>query len=428
MPAPSYTYTLTNGTTADASQVMQNFSDILNGVSDGTKDLSINALTLAGTLTANGNTTIGNASGDDLTINASLASTLPIKTTNSYDIGSTTIGLRALYLGANSQTVNLKGSASMSATWSLTLPVTAGSANQLFGQSSAGTGVGEWKTVAVGTSGTDFAVAHSANTVTLNLPDAGASARGVVTTGSQTIAGDKTFTGDMTISQSSDPNLTITASGSSSNATLALSPRNSGGTIKKLELQNDQGTTTLNTTDGGEIGRITQAGAFTLGSSSTTSFGLNLDSNTDTGITWKVAGTNTFLTYINKTQVRFYVRDGDDTDGVYLAANGTSWTSASDARLKTNVETIKDALPRLRGIWGVLHNWISDPTGDRRPAVIAQQVNAVFPEAVDKTDPDAWGVRYTDLIPLLIQGVKELEGRVYALEPCITQTGGLESN
>lgn len=49
-------------------------------------------------------------------------------------------------------------------------------------------------TLAVGTSGTDFAVANSTNTVTFNLPSASASARGVVTTGSQSIAGLKTFT------------------------------------------------------------------------------------------------------------------------------------------------------------------------------------------------------------------------------------------
>lgn len=98
-PSPSYTYTLTNGTTADASQVMQDFNDILNGVTDGTKDLSISALTVAGTATFNGNVNLGNASGDDLSITASLASSIPIKTNNSYDIGSATLGLRKLYLG-----------------------------------------------------------------------------------------------------------------------------------------------------------------------------------------------------------------------------------------------------------------------------------------------------------------------------------------
>tara|TARA_R110000868_G_scaffold9394_1_gene46898 strand:- start:1653 stop:2921 length:1269 start_codon:yes stop_codon:yes gene_type:complete len=142
MTSPSLTYTLTNGTTADASQVMQNFNDLLNGYTDGTKDLSISALTCAGTATLNGHVNLGNASADDLTITASLASSLPIKTTNSYDIGSSTLGLRAAYFGANSQTVNIKGSASMSATWTMTLPVSAGTSGYVL--STDGAGVTSW--------------------------------------------------------------------------------------------------------------------------------------------------------------------------------------------------------------------------------------------------------------------------------------------
>jgi hypothetical protein len=52
----------------------------------------------------------------------------------------------------------------------------------------------------VGTSGTDVAVSGSpvttSGSITLDIPDAGAAARGVVTTGSQTIAGVKTFSSD----------------------------------------------------------------------------------------------------------------------------------------------------------------------------------------------------------------------------------------
>jgi len=72
----SVTYSFTNGTSADADQVNQNFTDIINGTSDASKDMSINALTVAGALTANGNVTLGNSSGDDLTVTASLASTI----------------------------------------------------------------------------------------------------------------------------------------------------------------------------------------------------------------------------------------------------------------------------------------------------------------------------------------------------------------
>jgi hypothetical protein len=122
MPAPSVTYTLTNGTTADASQVMQNFNDLINGMSDGTKDLSINALTLAGALTANGHVNIGNASADDLIVNASLASNLVPKTTNTYNLGSADVGVAGVYFGtADTDTARIV-SAALAADRTYTLP------------------------------------------------------------------------------------------------------------------------------------------------------------------------------------------------------------------------------------------------------------------------------------------------------------------
>lgn len=48
-------------------------------------------------------------------------------------------------------------------------------------------------TIAVGTTGTDVAVSSSGSTITINIPSASASARGVVTTGTQTFGGIKTF-------------------------------------------------------------------------------------------------------------------------------------------------------------------------------------------------------------------------------------------
>jgi hypothetical protein len=56
------------------------------------------------------------------------------------------------------------------------------------------------QTFAVGTTGTNFAVVSAAGVHTFNLPDASATARGVVSTGTQTIAGAKTFSGTGTFS------------------------------------------------------------------------------------------------------------------------------------------------------------------------------------------------------------------------------------
>jgi len=64
----------------------------------------------------------------------------------------------------------------------------------------AGTGLtainsltGATQTLTTGTTGNDFAIVDSGTDHKFNLPDASATARGVITTGSQTIAGAKTF-------------------------------------------------------------------------------------------------------------------------------------------------------------------------------------------------------------------------------------------
>lgn len=56
------------------------------------------------------------------------------------------------------------------------------------------------QTFATGTSGTDFAISSSTSTHTFNIPDASATARGLVTTGTQTFAGSKTFSTNPTFS------------------------------------------------------------------------------------------------------------------------------------------------------------------------------------------------------------------------------------
>lgn len=134
MTAPSYTYTPANGGVVDASQLVQNFNDILNGVTDGTKDLSISALTCAGTATLNGNVTLGNATSDDITVTGSLAATLNIKTNNSFNIGSATLGLAGLYLGNGGVGATCKlVSASHATTRTYTVPDCSAAATFLMG-------------------------------------------------------------------------------------------------------------------------------------------------------------------------------------------------------------------------------------------------------------------------------------------------------
>jgi len=72
MASPSVTYTFSNGSSADASQVNTNFTDVINGITDGTKDINISALTCAGAVAMNGAVTLGNASGDAITVTGTM--------------------------------------------------------------------------------------------------------------------------------------------------------------------------------------------------------------------------------------------------------------------------------------------------------------------------------------------------------------------
>lgn len=99
MALPSVTHSFTSGTTIQSSQVNTNFTDLINSLTDGTKDLTVSALTLQGALTANADITLGNNSSDSLAVNALVNSDLnPEMATGAYTLGDGTNQWQALYL------------------------------------------------------------------------------------------------------------------------------------------------------------------------------------------------------------------------------------------------------------------------------------------------------------------------------------------
>ena len=144
MASPSVTNVFVNGNTADATAVNQNFTDLVNSLTDATKDLSISALTCAGSATLNGAVTLGNASGDDITISGSIAAHVVSKTTATYNLGSSSIGYLGVYQSAGaSYTFSWLGSASASASYTLTVPTATGVVGQ--GMVVSAAGVLSWK-------------------------------------------------------------------------------------------------------------------------------------------------------------------------------------------------------------------------------------------------------------------------------------------
>ena len=95
--------------------------------------------------------------------------------------------------------------------------------------------------------------------------------------------------------------------------------------------------------------------------------------------------------------------------GVVTAPN---FISSSDARLKSEVETIADALALVSALRGVRFTM----DGSRQVGVIAQEVETVLPEVVRGNEAGQLSVAYGNITGLLIEAVKELAARVAELE------------
>lgn len=102
-----------------------------------------------------------------------------------------------------------------------------------------------------------------------------------------------------------------------------------------------------------------------------------------------------------------------------ISSNGTNtaYNTSSDVRLKTNIADADAAGEVIDAIAIRQFDWKSN-NRHQRYGVIAQEVDAVFPEMVTKgqTDDDMWGVDYSTLVPMLVKEIQSLRSRVAALE------------
>ena len=118
----------------------------------------------------------------------------------------------------------------------------------------------------------------------------------------------------------------------------------------------------------------------------------------------------------------FYIRDGSttrytfDDNGSFTATGNV--TAYSDVRLKDEIEVIDDALAKVNQLRGVTFVRTDEEELGRQTGVIAQEVEAVLPEAVLTADDDIGtkSVAYGNMVGLLIEAVKELTARVEDLE------------
>jgi len=121
------------------------------------------------------------------------------------------------------------------------------------------------------------------------------------------------------------------------------------------------------------------------------------------------------------SSVRYQVVAGG-SGGVYLGTGATSWASASDERLKTELTPFENAAAKVSTLRAGTGRYLTDGQEVNRSFLIAQDVQAVLPEAVDVQDDEqgTLGLRYTDLIPLLTAAIQEQQALITTLTERIT--------
>jgi hypothetical protein len=88
----------------------------------------------------------------------------------------------------------------------------------------------------------------------------------------------------------------------------------------------------------------------------------------------------------------------------------------SDARIKTNVQTIDNALEKVTSLRGVTYNRTDVDDKSEKIGVIAQEIQKVIPQVVNEGDDGMLGVSYGNLAGVFIEAFKEQQAQIEELK------------
>jgi len=329
-----------------------------------------------------------------------------------------------------------------------------------------GDGVTSVAALTLGTSGTDLSstVVNSTTTpvITLNVPNASATARGVVSTGTQTFAGSKTFT-NLT-SQNFAINIAsafrgglypynLIVGGGSTDYSVGLYSEGeiymaSGGSATKRF--------TLKTTGQSVFTDLLVKGTSNYGylniDNSVTDFGGGAVSVLQNGVNCGGFGVQGALFGTSDKNVLFYSDVAKDiifatiptssiitrmtitssgnvgigtaspqsgyrlhvVDSVYVGGNvsASAYTTRSDYNLKDDILDIKYGLNDVLQLQPVEYTYKSN--GSKQLGFIAQDIGTILPEVV--SFEESMSVNYQAIIPILTKAIQEQQALIKALE------------
>jgi len=97
------------------------------------------------------------------------------------------------------------------------------------------------------------------------------------------------------------------------------------------------------------------------------------------------------------------------------AVNGVIQTS--DKRLKRNIHSLGYGLKEVLQMQPVAYNWTDEKFPQNKIGLIAQDVKKLIPEIVSGNEQKEYlGINYAEMVPVLINSIKELKNKVEALK------------
>tara|TARA_B100000900_G_scaffold291586_1_gene250435 strand:- start:7529 stop:8710 length:1182 start_codon:yes stop_codon:yes gene_type:complete len=111
------------------------------------------------------------------------------------------------------------------------------------------------------------------------------------------------------------------------------------------------------------------------------------------------------------------------TVGEIRASNNITAYYSSDIGLKENLNPIENSIEKIQAISGYNFDWKDEVVKERGGeddyfvrksdvGVVAQEIEAILPEACATRPDGTKAVRYEQLVPLLIEGIKELKAEI----------------
>lgn len=211
---------------------------------------------------------------------------------------------------------------------------------------------------------------------------------------------------------------TYSAAGNSASSDVVATSDNGSESIDYIDLGINSGTNTTT----GVLGGANTAYLYSTGND----FAIGNGTSSKNVIFFTTtAGTYTERMRINNTGL---IPGADNTYS--LGKSGTRWSAlwaangviqTSDKRLKTNIHNLNYGLREVMAMQPVSYDWKDQSNPVRKIGLLAQDIRSIIPEVVvGDESKENLGMNYAELIPVLINAVKEQQAEIEVLKKKIT--------